>query len=466
MNAFGRAIDRLAAGPAGKPPLRALAASGQLGYGIPEEALRRGLERDPHVVGCDMGSIDVGPAYLGSGIMATAASVTRRDLRLVLTGARARGLPLVIGTAGTAGGAPHLSETVAMLRAIAREEGLSFRLATIGAEIPKDIVREAAAQGRLQPIGPMPMPDEADLAATTRIVAQMGTEAFLRAMDAEPDVIVAGRACDTSVFACLPARLGYPMGPTMHMAKIIECTSICCAPGGRDAMLGTLEGDNFVLESMNPSRHATPVSVAAHSLYEQADPNRVSEPEGTLMLDTAWYKAVDDHRCRVGGARWIPAERPSVKLEAAARLGYRAILLAGAADPAFIANLPAICEAVSATVREILPPADPPWRLMFRAYGLGAVHNRMDLSPPPGEVGVLMECIADTPDEAKAVVSVAKQYLLHHGFPGRLSTGGNIAFPFTPPEIPAGEAWRFTLYHIMPVDDLAALFPVEVETVG
>ena len=42
-------------------PLRILAASGQLGYGIPEAALQRGLARRPHLIGCDMGSIDPGP---------------------------------------------------------------------------------------------------------------------------------------------------------------------------------------------------------------------------------------------------------------------------------------------------------------------------------------------------------------------------------------------------------------------
>ena len=44
----------------------------------------------------------------------------------------------------------------------------------------------------------------------------------------------------------------------MQMAKIIECASLCCEPGGRDSMLGTLEGESFVLESMNPNRRATP----------------------------------------------------------------------------------------------------------------------------------------------------------------------------------------------------------------
>src|SRR5258707_642891 len=64
---------------------------------------------------------------------------------------------------------------------------------------------------------------------------------------------------------------------------------------------------------------------------------------------------------------------------------------------------------------------------------------------------------------ASAVVRTTKQYLLHHGFPGRLSTTGNVAFPFTPPELAGTTAYRFCVYHVMDVDALAPLFPVTVE---
>jgi hypothetical protein len=30
----------------------------------------------------------------------------------------------------------------------------------------------------------------------------------------------------------------------------------------------------------------------------------------------------------------------------------------------------------------------------------------------------------------------------------------------------AGDAYRFSIYHIMQVDDLAPLFPVSIETIG
>jgi hypothetical protein len=79
------------------------------------------------------------------------------------------------------------------------------------------------------------------------------------------------------------------------------------------------------------------------------------------------------------------------------------------------------------------------------------------------EVFVMVEVIAATMEDAKSVATVFKQYLLHNGFPGRISTGGNLAFPFTPPEVMAGTAYRFSAYHVVEVDSLEPLFPVHLE---
>src|SRR6266498_2295588 len=240
MTASARILDHFSKAN-GSEPIRILGASGQLGYGVPTPAFSAGLERKPHLIGCDMGSIDIGPYYLGSGELATALAATRRDLRKVLLGALKLKIPLIIGSAGSAGAKPHLEQTLAIIREIAREEGLSFRMGV------------------------------------------------LRALAAGVDVVVAGRACDTAIFAALPAVAGFPIGPAQHMAKIIECASLCCVPGGRDSILATLDQEGFELESMAPQRRATPVSVAAHSLYEQSDPFTVQEPEGRLDLARATY---------------------------------------------------------------------------------------------------------------------------------------------------------------------------------
>ena len=83
---------------------------------------------------------------------------------------------------------------------------------------------------------------------------------------------------------------------------------------------------------------------------------------------------------------------------------------------------------------------------------------------PPPEAFIMAECIAPTRERAAEVVRTTKQYLLHHGYEGRLSTGGNLAFPFTPPEVSIGPAYRFNIYHLMRTADLTRLFPLEIET--
>ena len=447
-------------------PLRILAASGQLGYGIPEAALQRGLARRPHLIGCDMGSIDPGPYYLGSGQMAAPAAMVYRDLELVLSAALAQGIPLIIGSAGTAGARPQLEATVALVRAIAQAKGLRFRLTTVASDLAPELVLQALRAGQLQPIGPMANPTEADILQCSHIVGQCGTETLARALREPTDVLIAGRACDTAVFAALPEMLGYPTALCQHMAKIIECTSLCCNPSARDAMLAELDQDGFTLESMNPLAHATPASVAAHALYEQANPFEVDEPTGTLLLQQAQYQALDAHRTRVSGAQWRPRAQATLKIEGAARLGERWVLLAGVADPTLLASLDEILQLVEARVRALLPGQ---WSMHPHIYGQGAVRALPQAQHSQHEAGLVIEFVAATADLARTAAGVFKQNLLHHGFAGRLCSAGNLAFAFTPSELDAGTAYRFVLYHVMQAAPLDEIFRVEtcvIDSVG
>jgi hypothetical protein len=449
-------------------PLRSLGASGQLGYGIPTPALEAGLARAPDMIGVDMGSIDIGPAYLGGGKMAPTRIGAKRDLRKVLRAARRLDIPLVVGSAGSAGARPHLDQTLEIIREIAHEDNLTFRMAVVASDVPRAEVKQAIVAGRVRPMDTMPRLTDADVDAATYIVGQLGLEAFRRALEADVDVVVLGRACDTGIFASIPAMLHFPPGISMHMAKIIECASLCCVPGGRDTILGVLDDEGFELESMAPGRAATPSSVAAHSLYEQADPYEIREPSGRAVLRHVTYRALDARRTRVEGAIFEPAERFTLKLEGATMIGHRALLLAGVADPRFIARHEEIFAAVSRVVRDLVcEDASEDYRLGFRLYGVDGV--RTWAGPPvpmPREAFVLGECIAPIPQRAEEVIRTAKQYLLHHGYEGRLATAGNLAFPFTPPEVVIGEAYRFNVFHLMEIGDMSRLFPVEVEAVG
>jgi Acyclic terpene utilisation family protein AtuA len=464
MSASGRVLADIRRA---RRPMLLMGASGQLGYGIPTPGFNAGLARKPDMIGCDMGSIDIGPTYLGKGEMATSPEATRRDLRKVLTAARSLDVPLIIGSAGSAGAGPHLDATLAMIREIARADGLRFRMASIRADIDRGALLRAARAGQVVSFDDMPDLTEDDITQSSQIVGQMGTGVFRRALEADVDVVIAGRACDTGIFAALPMLLGFPTGLAMHMAKIIECGSLCCVPGGRDPILATLDDDGFILESTNPERAATPTSVAAHSLYEQSDPFTVHEPEGMLDLSAARYEAVDARRTRVSGATWRDTDQPTIKMEGARMIGERAVLMAGAADPRFIARAKEILPKLSDLVRDLVcEDQAQDYTLRWRVYGVDGVRMVVPPNEPtPGEVFIMGECIAPTRERAAEVVRTCKQYLLHFGYPGRLSTAGNLAFPFTPPEVSLGPAYRFSVYHLLKLDDADAIFPMTVEEV-
>ena len=95
--------------------------------------------------------------------------------------------------------------------------------------------------------------------------------------------------------------------------------------------------------------------------------------------EDARYTALDEHRCRVEGALWVPAARPSVKIEGATRVGERALLLAGCADPSAIARIKAILPEVEQVVRSIVAGD---YRMYFRVYGIdGVVDWPLPLGP-------------------------------------------------------------------------------------
>lgn len=454
-----------------KSEMKILAASGQLGYGIPEEALRRGVARQPDVIGADLGSIDPGPYCLGSGEMVVAGEALRRDLRMVLEAAKETGAPLLMGSAGTAGRRSQLDGVVEVVASVAKERGLSFRLATIAADIPVEVVRKQLRSGNVEPCGTVPALTEDELDLSTGIVAQMGVEPFQRAIEMGAEVVIAGRSCDTSMFAAIPLMKGYDKGLAMHMAKLIECASACADPGGRDASMGVMGDGYFIVESMHPRQRCTPVSVAAHALYEQSNPFQLEEPGGIIDLSESRYEQLDERRVRVTGSVWRPSSRYCVKLEGARHSGHRYIAMGGIRDPRMIAATDSVAEETRQIVaRTFAGSIDPSaYTLSFRIYGKDAVLGAAEPTPSMAqahEIFVLIDVVGRTEAIAKSVCGVAKQFFLHLRYPGILCTSGNIAHPFSPDVLSAGPVYEFNLYHLMPVADPCALFPIEMRTIG
>ena len=108
--------------------MKLLATSGMLGYGYTEEAFHRAIDQGIDLIGCDGGSMDPGPYYLGAGVPFVSRRAAKRDLTLMIKAGVEHGTPVVIGSAGGGGGTPHLAWTRALIEEIAAEEGVGFRM--------------------------------------------------------------------------------------------------------------------------------------------------------------------------------------------------------------------------------------------------------------------------------------------------------------------------------------------------
>ena len=450
--------------------LRLLSLCGFLGYGFPTESLAAGITRQPHMIGVDSGSSDPGPYYLGNGAQVVTREQLQRDLGQSLRVAREANIPYVVGSTGTAGGDPHLESVLQIVKEVAQRDRLQCRVALIRAEIPKLEVKRALREGRIRSMG-MPTPLTEDrIEACVRIVAQMGVAPIARALEGGADIVLAGRACDTAIFATLPIMKGYDPGLAFHMAKIMECGAQCAIPTGTsDCLLATLRKDHFDLEPLNESRKLTPLSVAAHTMYEQPDPYGFFEPEGKVDLSNVRIESLDERRVRVYGARLIPEKTPTIKLEGAHLCGYRAIAIAGITDPALLANLDETETRVRAQVKQLTSLEPDSYQLRFIYYGRdGVLGPRSVTAPcaPPPEVGVVMEAIAKNQEAAGALLALTRSTFLHQWFPGRKATGGNLAFPFSPSDFRGGPVYEFSVYHLMEVADAGEMFPVEFIEIG
>ena len=75
----------------------------------------------------------------------------------------------------------------------------------------------------------------------------------------------------------------------------------------------------------------------------------------------------------------------------------------------------------------------------------------------------VIEAVGSTQETADAICGTTRSTLLHYGYPDRISTAGNLAFPFSPSDFSAGEIFEFSVYHLVTVDD-QSMFRLETET--
>ena len=435
-----------------------------LGYGYSPVSLENALKQELDFIGVDAGSTDPGPYYLGSGKGFVKRLQVKRDLSLILKEAKSHGIPLIIGSAGGSGAKPHVDSVLEIMSEIVREQRFSLRTAVIYSDLSYEFMKQAAA-GHLFSCGGSPEFDPSDVENLCNPVAQFGTDPIIEALKTGADVIVSGRCCDTAVFAAYPIWKGFDPGLALHAAKIAECGALCARPvGANDSLVVEMHRDFFMVEPPNPLRTCTPDSVAAHSLYEQPDPNCFYEPEGKIDLSACTFEQVAPRKVKVSGSRLIPANEKTTKLEGTIKAGYRSITIAGLRDPSAIRHLDEIEKGVRTAVAESANfVKEGEYSLRFLRYGVDAVTGPNEKpSMLPREAGLVIEAIAPTQDQADALIGLARSKALHQGFPDRKATAGNLAFPFSPSDFSGGAVYEFALYHLT---DLPLHFDVKIEVI-
>ncbi len=447
-----------------KEEFRILSTTAILGYGFPLQSFEEGMKRRPHLIAVDAGSTDPGPYYLGAGVSFTDRDAVKRDLEIMLKAGVPNKIPVVIGTAGGSGGRPHLDWCREIIAEIAAENQLHFKMALIDAEFDKEEIKKALTAGLIAPLEPAPPLTPEAVEASSHIVGQMGVEPFIKALEEEPAVILAGRAYDPAVFAALAIKEGYDRGLSIHLGKILECASICATPGsGSDCMFGYIGEDYFRVEPLNPIRKCTTLSVAAHTLYEKTNPYILPGPGGHLDLTDCSFEQETDNIVRVKGSRFVPAEQYTVKLEGAKRIGYRTVSIAGTRDPVMIAAIDEIITGVKERVADNFREKQWQYHLRFNIYGRDGVMGSLEPNPSTAgvhELGIIIEATAPTQKQADTICSFARSTMLHYGYQGRRATAGNLAFPYSPSDFHAGEVYVFSVYHLLKTEDPAACFPI------
>lgn len=451
--------------------IRMMAPTGMLGYGFTEEAFQRGIELGLDFIGCDAGSMDPGPHYLGEGIPFVSRQAMKRDIGMLLEGAIKHNIPLLVGSAGGGGGAPQVQLTREVVEEVAAEKGLHFKMALIHSEQDKGYLKQQRRAGRIEPLGPIDDLSDAEIDRSHRVVAMMGVEPFQKALEDGAQVVIAGRATDASIYSAIPLMRGFDPGLVWHLAKIIECGGQVVTPRtGQDCVIGTISKDHFVVEPGHPDKRCTRMRIAAHTLYENPSPYRLEEPDGTLVTTHSAYEQIDERRVKVSGSKFEPSKRYTVKLEGVRHAGFRTVFMAGVRDPILISVINefiASCYERAAKEVQSFGVSPDSYRMNVRVYG---VNGTMGVREPvrnalPHEVGLLADVLADDPDTSKAVMAKLRYALLHTDFPGRKCISGNLAIPFSPSDMHVGAAYEFSVWHRMEISDPLAPFPIEMVSV-
>lgn len=438
--------------------IKIIVPAGSLGTGVRAEEVERGIALGAHAIATDAGSTDSGAGYLALGISKCNRAAVKRDLLILMKAQADAKIPLVVGTCGQAGGDANVDWTRDIAIEVASELGIQPRIAVIYSEQQKSTLKAKNAAGKIKALPPLgPLSDDT-IDACDHIVAAMGPEPYIAALQAGADIVLGGRTTDTAVIACYALMKGMLPGAAWHAAKVAECGAQCTVSVVKGAgVLITIGKTGFDVEPLSTANRCIPYSVSAHMLYENSDPFRLIEPGGVLDVSDAQYLASNDRTVRVTGSRWEPAPY-TMKLEGASAGRYQTIMLVGIQDPAVLGRIDEFEEKLLAAlyerVRTTIGSAAGDFHISLRLYGWNALSGvtPTPAAPPPREVGVLFVATAATQEMATQIAKACNPYFFHYPIDPEIDLP-SYGFAFSPAEIERGRVYEFKLNHVVEVDD-------------
>ncbi len=452
---------------------------GCLGYHFNMDLFEQALDHKPDAIACDAGSVDPGPYYLGFGTSYVSRNATKTDLTPMLVGAMRLGIPLIITTAGGAGGTKHLNWMADIAREIAAEHGLSFPMALVNAQIDKKYLKKRAASETIEGLGHDRVLTPEDVERSSAIVGQMGWEPVVEALKGGAHVVLAGRGCDDVGIAAYPIYKGFDKAYSLCMGKVTECGASCLegetrrTKGGSVPVFGIVRDDGFLIQ---PSPEATQAkatvkSIADHMMYEERDPLRVVIPGGVEDSTESVIEQYDERTVIIRGSKFVEDPVYKVKLEGSAFVGYRCVIVGATRSREMIEQIDDILEETRRVIK--INYADVPedeYQVHFHVYGKDGVMGHLEPNKDvvPHELAIITEVVAPDQDLADSIAHYASGTYLHHmWYPNsRSACCGNIAFPFSPLEIGREPAYEWSIHHLLPLDDPCELFPYTIEQVG
>ncbi len=450
----------------------------KLGLGFPERSLNAALKKGLDYICGDCGGTDSGPYDLGSGENTThAAEGIRRDLETLLKVSIDQKIPLLIGTAGHAGGDPHLQSTRVAIEQILASNNLHATVAYIHSEQRKEFLKSKLSQGKIKPLNPWGFSkvypiDNQIIDASNRIVGVMGIEPYMDALKQGADVVVAGRSSDPAIVASGPIGRGFAPGPVWHAAQII-CDGTTDGPDRQpDGMIATIYDGSFVVEPADEKMKLPISQLVSLAMHETGSPYIMHLPGGILHTKDCKYEQLTEREVRVTGSRFEPTPY-TVKLEGTRMEGYRTVFFGGVRDPQIISQVDVWLASFKALLEENLrslygrPLRPEEFAIYFRVYGKNAVMGSLEpiKDTKAHEILVLVEIVASSEEISYDIGMRARQLLSHFDPPSGSKSGNPIAIPFSPQPLRAGSVYRWTMNHVVEIEDhkeLQQMFPMEL----